>query len=501
MSKRALFLLIFSFFVSIAGSLLISGYLYSQTKARILAQQNLDAENLVYRLESVIKDNIWAVQTSTLSEYNKNNFNIGVYEELAKLIIDRFPSVLAVNFVNSEGLIQRVYPLKPNEKALGKNLFDHPEVKTFILEAKRTGQTQLVDPLELYQGGVGITGYIPIGNRFVNVVFRMSDLLNGAMIDGFKENLSIKIFDTDSSKVILDTKNFNGFQKTVREIKLFNQSWTLEASKLGMSGAILQFFKFILPAILILSLSLIFALLYRLIAKNQLIREKEVLIDQKSNLINMVCHDLANPLTIIDYNLGQLNEASPSDQFAKRKSRISSSLRFMGKVVDNINKLNETDGNDFNVEMNEVSLLGLIDRVIVNNEEDIKAKNIKVSIESEIADPVVNFNQGLLKVNVLQNLMRNAIKFSPEGETITIEIVNRKKKIHLLIKNKGEDMSSEQIERFNRGEKLKSSLGTKKEKGTGFGLLIVKSIVSNLGGQVSIQSQNGQFQVEIVFPS
>ncbi len=173
----------------------------------------------------------------------------------------------------------------------------------------------------------------------------------------------------------------------------------------------------------------------------------------------------------------------------------------MGKVVENINKLNETDGLDFNVEMSEVSLLDLIDRVIFNNEEDIKAKNLKISIESQVVDPVVNFNQGLLKVNVLQNLLRNAIKFSPEGETITIEVIRQKQKIHLFIKNRGEDMSLEQIERFNRGEKLKSSLGTKKEKGTGFGLLIVKSIVSNLGGQVAIQSQNGQFQVEIVFPS
>jgi signal transduction histidine kinase len=94
---------------------------------------------------------------------------------------------------------------------------------------------------------------------------------------------------------------------------------------------------------------------------------------------------------------------------------------------------------------------------------------------------------------VIRNLISNAIKFTPNGGTITISseerIVNNKKVIETEIRDTGVGMSKEDILKLFKIEQNYLSIGTNKETGTGLGLILCKEFLNLNNGTISVESQ------------
>lgn len=102
---------------------------------------------------------------------------------------------------------------------------------------------------------------------------------------------------------------------------------------------------------------------------------------------------------------------------------------------------------------------------------------------------------------IIQNLVNNALKFTPEGGSITIFYQDNKDNLEIHIVDTGVGMSPEFVEKlFNIGDNI-STKGTNGEQGTGLGLILCKEFAIKNGGDISVISELGKGSEFIVtFP-
>lgn len=143
----------------------------------------------------------------------------------------------------------------------------------------------------------------------------------------------------------------------------------------------------------------------------------------------------------------------------------------------------------------EFNLLTLKEKMI--NLYGVQGEQKKVKLEVEVNGD--NAQIPFLKAKLLQilgNLISNAIKFTPSGGKVSINLdlieKSQNKELLVEVKDTGAGMTAEQIEAIRKGEG-KTTQGSAGEKGYGFGLPLVKHLVDSMGGSLKIDSKLGEY--------
>ena len=92
----------------------------------------------------------------------------------------------------------------------------------------------------------------------------------------------------------------------------------------------------------------------------------------------------------------------------------------------------------------------------------------------------------------MQNLISNAIKFTPTGGTVSISAQYRGDYVKISVKDSGVGMNEDEILKIFRIDVPHSKKGTNNETGTGLGLIISKELVEGMGGEISVASEPGK---------
>ena len=125
-------------------------------------------------------------------------------------------------------------------------------------------------------------------------------------------------------------------------------------------------------------------------------------------------------------------------------------------------------------------------------ETPINKKGIEIIGFDKISSAFVSIDKDLIQ-QVVYNLIDNAVKFTPEGGEISVDIIQGKTDTTVTIKNSGNGISKEEIEHiFERFYKVDKSRSLD-AKSTGLGLYIVKSIVEIHGGEIMASSEIGKY--------
>lgn len=130
-----------------------------------------------------------------------------VFQAEAATLLNRTPGLLAVNWVDVDGTIRLVYPAVGNERALGRNLFEHPEPDVIrALQEALTGVVARTRNIELFQGGSGFGIYWPVVAAdssllgFVNGVVRAAELMQTSDLAGnLGEGYWLELRDVDGA--------------------------------------------------------------------------------------------------------------------------------------------------------------------------------------------------------------------------------------------------------------------------------------------------------------
>jgi signal transduction histidine kinase len=211
---------------------------------------------------------------------------------------------------------------------------------------------------------------------------------------------------------------------------------------------------------------------------------------QKDKLFSIIAHDLRGPFNAL---LGFTNIlANDIDNMSKDEIRAFASnthkagLRVFG-LIENLLNWSRLQTGSLRFSPRKINVCDLCERIMELFNPSFKQKNIKV-ILSKGRDLYINADYNMIN-SAIQNLISNAIKFTPEGGQIEIGAYGMQEQIEMYVKDSGVGIKKENINKMFRMDERLSTEGTNKEQGSGLGLLLCKEFVEKNGGRITVTSE------------
>ena len=216
----------------------------------------------------------------------------------------------------------------------------------------------------------------------------------------------------------------------------------------------------------------------------------------KGDFLSRMSHEMRTPMNAI---IGMTNIAKGSRDQEKKEyclDKIESASKHLLGVINDILDMSKIEANKFELSLDEFDFEKMLMNVtnVINFRIEEKKQNFIVNVSKGL--PFLVIGDELRLTQVLTNLLTNAVKFTPEGGTINLNIKilsNSDEKVALQIEvsDNGIGISAEQQNRlFHSFEQADGGIA-RKYGGTGLGLVISKRIVELMGGQIEIQSELG----------
>lgn len=219
-------------------------------------------------------------------------------------------------------------------------------------------------------------------------------------------------------------------------------------------------------------------------------RNKEVgeLVHEKQQLISLVSHDLKGPFNRI-FALVQLMEMSAQnlspeqhEYVGKIHQIVADGLSMIRNLLDN-KKLEERGIEYHGEDLNLTQVLGSLAR----NYRAL-ADRKKIKIYTSLPAQISIHADKLYLSRIFENLISNALKFSPEGKNIFVEAMEAETNIRVVIKDEGPGMSMDDQKNLYRKFHRLSARPTGGESSTGLGLSIVKALTDRMGATIECKS-------------
>lgn len=228
------------------------------------------------------------------------------------------------------------------------------------------------------------------------------------------------------------------------------------------------------------------------------ITEQQQIERERRDFVSNVSHELRTPLTSVKSYVDALRDGAINDEELSGTflGVVQDETERMIKMINDLLELSRMDSGTVRLEPEFVNMTELVnyilnrfDMIIANADEDAKRYTINRQI---MEDPVwVEIDPSKL-TQVIDNIMNNAIKYSPDGGVVTVKMQEIGQKLVLSISDQGLGIPQKDLpyifDRFFRVDKARS----RKQGGTGLGLAISKELVRRSGGQIWAESEEGK---------
>lgn len=213
---------------------------------------------------------------------------------------------------------------------------------------------------------------------------------------------------------------------------------------------------------------------------------------QKDEFFAMYVHDLKNPTSTIQ-NLTEL--LNTYDLSFNEQKEIIETLNALSKRIINLTneicKIVAEEEINLKFEFKLAKIQDILKKVYIRNIYKARKKNISILLN--VAENLPNISIDPDKIeDAIENLIDNAIKFSPQYKSVFIEIKQVENEIVIIIADQGLGFTEEDLHKlFLKGETL-SAKPTDNEPSSGLGLWIVKKIIDEHKGKITVESTVGQ---------
>ncbi|MEQ8905229.1 HAMP domain-containing sensor histidine kinase [Ekhidna sp.] len=207
----------------------------------------------------------------------------------------------------------------------------------------------------------------------------------------------------------------------------------------------------------------------------------EKLIDDKDHIIRILAHDLKNPLANITTISNILKEEEEIDQQRKFIAMIEKVSAQAQSLVNNVLDMATMEQGAIKLKKEVLPLKSVVEEAVESLSEQAKQKEIQLSMSG--VDVMVNTDHTYLLL-IFENLISNAVKFSPKEKNIKIDIASNGYNARVSVMDEGPGiMPEEESQLFEKFAKL-SARPTGEEGSSGLGLSLVKRYVEEIGGKV-----------------
>lgn len=243
----------------------------------------------------------------------------------------------------------------------------------------------------------------------------------------------------------------------------------------------------------------ILAIKINLRKNEQLNKSKEL----SESLVRILCHDINNPLSIIQIAGKQLNKTQTTPSiFTDKIIRAGNDIH---QITNSVKFWFSHNDGKLNLKKEIISIKEIIDHLEFSFEDKLLEKNISMNIVQSCIDHTILGDKTALYYQVFNNLISNAIKFSYEGSQIEVTFTCAESSIIIEVRDHGVGIKDELIDHVFSLYSVTSTPGTMNEKGTGWGLPIVATVVEKMNGTIQIANMkniSGEIgtRVNLTFP-
>lgn len=236
--------------------------------------------------------------------------------------------------------------------------------------------------------------------------------------------------------------------------------------------------------------------------KEEITQKNEALIalnEEKNHLISIVAHDLGNPLANIKLfaQIIKRTGANLTNKQVEQLDVITGSTENMMQMINKILDVNAIEAGKINMNMEAMKLSMVLKNAIDDLSSTADKKDITLHFEHAEEEREVNIDQFYTK-HIFENLISNAIKFSPVGKNVYVRLFHEDEKLRVEIKDEGPGIGQEDMKKIFRKYQKLSARPTAGERSTGLGLSIVKKYVDLMDGKVWCKSTLGKGTTFIV---
>jgi PAS domain S-box-containing protein len=212
----------------------------------------------------------------------------------------------------------------------------------------------------------------------------------------------------------------------------------------------------------------------------------------RDETLGMVSHDLRSPLQGIEFAARQISlrarqEAGPEWLYASVE-RILRAARTMGRLIEDLLDIVSIEEGKLSIQRGEAEPAALVREAVESLQS--QAENKRLLLEAEVGPGLSRISVDHDRIlQVLSNLIGNALKFTPAGGRVWVRAAAREGEVLFSVTDTGPGLSEEQGQRiFDRFWQADSA----DRRGRGLGLAIAKGIVEAHGGQLSVESEAGR---------
>jgi signal transduction histidine kinase len=212
---------------------------------------------------------------------------------------------------------------------------------------------------------------------------------------------------------------------------------------------------------------------------------------RRQEFVANISHELKTPMTTISgFTDGILDGTIPPEKSREYLQVVSAETKRLARLVRKMLDISKLQSKQNVVGHEQFDLCEIMCQMLLSLEGKINARHLDMDVQMP-EEPVKVWGEPDAITQVGYNLMDNAIKFSPEGGVIGLQIATKDGKAYVTVCNRGPTIPAEELplifDRFHKSDKSRSM----DKDGVGLGLYIVKTILNNHKEDITVTSENG----------
>ena len=459
------------------------------------------------------------------------NLDENTFSELAEKIPNEDGVIKAFELA-PEGIVTDIYPKQGNEGAFGLDVLREHEQKKDAILARDSGKYTLGGPYQLKQGGTGALLFNPVYQDnnseqdefwgFVILVIDWDRFIGEINLDYLSDaDFCYRIWTYDrgsSDKIILAESQDNMSDNILTvECTVPNNTWYFDI--IHSRGWIPRFYQIMCIVISCIFSLLIATVFYLISSKKHRERQYEAELEKsaeqaknaneaKTRFLFNMSHDIRTPMNAIVGFSGLLEKNLQNERKAKEYlEKIQSSSNLLLRIINQVLEMARIESGTAVLQLKAEDMDALFHRVNTVFEEDVRKKNLQYHAVLDVRHHYVVCDQTKLQ-EIMLNIISNAIKYTPEGHSIYVEVheavSENPSKIRYIFscEDTGIGMSEEYLPHIYEEFSREHSTTENKVPGTGLGLPIIKSMIELMGGSIQVESRQGigtKFTVDLSF--
>ena len=459
------------------------------------------------------------------------NLDENTFSELAEKIPNEDGVIKAFELA-PEGIVTDIYPKQGNEGAFGLDMLQEHERKKDAILARDSGKYTLGGPYQLKQGGTGALLFNPVYQDnnseqdefwgFVILVIDWDRFIGEINLDYLSDaDFCYRIWTYDrgsSDKIILAESQDNMSDNILTvECAVPNNTWYFDIiPSEGWSPRSYWIMCIVISYVFSLLIATVF---YLISSKKHRERQYEAELEKaaeqaknaneaKTRFLFNMSHDIRTPMNAIVGFSGLLEKNLQNEKKAKEYlEKIQSSSNLLLMIINQVLEMARIESGTAVLQLKAEDMDALFHRVNTVFEEDVRKKNLQYHAVLDVRHHYVVCDQTKLQ-EIMLNIISNAIKYTPEGHSIYVEVheavSENPSKIRYIFscEDTGIGMSEEYLPHIYEEFSREHSTTENKVPGTGLGLPIIKSMIELMGGSIQVESRQGigtKFTIDLSF--